>query len=60
MTFREKYKNLQNLHYVIEMISKSVYDTMHLEGQGVSKTETQEIVERVMREPEPKLSLKAN
>ena len=60
MTFREKYKNLQNLHYVIEMITKSMYDTMHLEGQGVSKTETREIVERVMREPEPKLSLKAN
>ena len=60
MTFREKYKKLQNLHYVIDMITKSVYDTMHLEGQGLTKAETKKIVEQVMNEPASKLSLKAN
>jgi hypothetical protein len=60
MTFKEKYTKFQNLNYVVEMITKSVYDTMHLEGQGLPKTEIKEIVKKVMAEPEPKLRIQAN
>lgn len=38
------------------MITKAVYDTMHLEGQGLSKKAVREIVEKVMKEPEPVLN----
>lgn len=41
MTFKEKYKKLQNPNYVIVIIMKSAYGTMHLEGQGMTKAETQ-------------------
>lgn len=57
MTFKEKYNKLKNLNYVIEMITKSVYDTMHLEGQGLPKAEVEKLVKKVMEEPEPGLML---
>ncbi len=55
MTFKEKYKKFQNLNYVVNMITKSVYDTMHLEGQGLPEAEIKELVKKVMAEPEPTL-----
>jgi hypothetical protein len=59
MTFKEKYTKLQDTEHVIEMITRSVYDTMCLEGQGLPMSEILEIVKKVMEEPEPKL-LKAS
>lgn len=50
MTFRQKYKSLQDKNFVIEMITKAVYDTMHLEGQGLPKNEVYQIVMDVLKE----------
>ncbi len=44
MTFRQKYLQLQNTDFVINMITKSVYDTMHLENQGLSKAKIKKMV----------------
>ena len=57
MTFKEKYKVFQNVDFVIDMITKSVYDTMHLEGQGLPKNQINDLVRDVMKEPEPKLKV---
>lgn len=37
MTLREKYPSLSNADFVKKMIVKSVYNTMQMEGQPVSK-----------------------
>lgn len=54
MTFIEKYKVLQDKTFLINMITESVYDTMHLEGQGVSKEKIKEFVEQSLATPKSK------
>ena len=46
MTFIEKYKALQDRKYLIEMITKSVYDTMSLEDQKLSMAKIKELVKQ--------------
>ncbi len=48
MTFLEKYKVLQDKRYLKEMISKSVYDTMQLEGQGLPIEKINRLVEEAL------------
>jgi hypothetical protein len=48
MTFLEKYNILQDKNYLKEMISKSVYDTMQLEGQGLPMDKINRMVEEAL------------
>ena len=48
MTFLEKYKVLQDKNYLKEMISRSVYDTMQLEGQGLPLEKIKKMVEEAL------------
>jgi hypothetical protein len=48
MTFLEKYKVLQDKNYLKEMISRSVYDTMQLEGQGLPFEKIKKMVEEAL------------
>jgi hypothetical protein len=51
MTFIEKYKILQDRNYLVNMISRSVYDTMHLEGQGLPLDKIKKLVEHSLPKP---------
>ena len=44
MTFYEKYKQLQNEAFLEELLTDTVYSTMCLENQEVSKPKVNEIV----------------
>ena len=50
MTLREKYKVLSNEIFVKKMIVTSVYGTMQMEGQGVSKNKIERLYEQVKKE----------
>lgn len=54
MSFIEKYKVLQDRNYLVNMITESVYDTMHLEGQGLPKEKIKEFVEQSFEKPQSK------
>jgi len=51
MSFIEKYKSLQDKSFLVNMITESVYDTMHLEGQGLPKAKIKELVEQSFEKP---------
>jgi hypothetical protein len=51
MTIMEKYKVLQDRNYLVNMITKSVYDTMQLEGQGLPLDRIKKLVERSLAVP---------
>lgn len=48
MTFMEKYKALQDKNYLKDMIARSVYDTMQLEGQGLPLDKIKKMVEEAL------------
>ena len=50
MTIREKYKQLRNQSFVRKMITDSVYATMKLEGQGISKNRLLQLYNIVIKE----------
>lgn len=50
MTFYEKYKQLQNEAFLTELLTDTVYSTMCLENQEVSKLKVNEIVLSTIRE----------
>jgi rRNA-processing protein FCF1 len=54
MTFIEKYKVLQDKNFLTDMITESVYDTMHLEGQGLPKEKIKEFVVESLEKLESK------
>lgn len=56
MTFIQKYKVLQDRNFLVTMITNSVYDTMHLEGQGLPKEKIKKLVEKSLEEPKSKAS----
>ena len=56
MTFIQKYKVLQDKSFIINMITDSVYATMHLEGQGLPKKKVKELVERSFEQSASKKS----
>lgn len=50
MTLREKYKQLRNQSFVKKMITDSVYATMKLEGQSISKNRLLQLYNIVIKE----------
>ena len=50
MTIREKYKQLRNQSFVKKMIIDSVYATMKLEGQGITKNKLLQLYNMVIKE----------
>jgi len=50
MTIRKKYKQLRNQSFVRKMITDSVYATMKLEGQGISKNKLLQLYNIVIKE----------
>ncbi len=50
MKLREKYKTLNDADFVKKMIVSSVYGTMQLEGQSVSKKKIESLYEQVKSE----------
>ena len=54
MTLRQKYKQLNNPISVKEMVVTSVYHTMQIEGQTVSKAKVESLYNQVQRENKAK------
>ncbi|MEN9549960.1 MAG: hypothetical protein RIR12_2551 [Bacteroidota bacterium] len=54
MTFYEKYKQLQNEAFLTKLLTDTVYSTMCLENQEVSKPKVKEIVIAVLKEQQSK------
>ncbi len=50
MTLRQRYKSLNNPHSVKEMVVTSVYNTMQMEGQPVSKERVESLYNQVEKE----------
>ncbi len=50
MTLRQKYPSLSNSAFVKGMVVKTVYNTMQLEGQAVSKNRVKKLYARVKKE----------
>ena len=50
MTLREKYRSLNDAGFVKKMVVSSVYGTMQLEGQPVSKKKIESLYEQVRGE----------
>jgi len=50
MTLRQRYKSLNNPHSVKEMVVTSVYNTMQMEGQPVSKERVEKLYNQVKKE----------
>ena len=55
MTLREKFKSLNDKNFVKEMMITSVYGTMQLEGQPVSREKIERLYEQVERERQERL-----
>jgi hypothetical protein len=47
MRIRDKYPKLKNSAFFTKMVEESVFATMHLENQGVSKERIREIIKKV-------------
>jgi hypothetical protein len=54
MTFYEKYKQLQNEAFLTKLLTDTVYSTMCLENQEVSKPKVNEIVLSALKEQQLK------
>lgn len=54
MTFYEKYKQLQNEAFLTKLLTDTVYATMCLENQEVSKPKVNEIVLSTLKEQQLK------
>ena len=54
MTFYEKYKQLQNEAFLTKILTDTVYSTMCLENQEVSKPKVNEIVLSALKEQQLK------
>ncbi len=54
MTIRQKYQQLGNPLFVKEMLLKSVYNTMHLEGQTVPAEKLEKLYAQVRKEQKTK------
>ena len=54
MTFYEKYKQLQNEAFLTKLLTDTVYSTMCLEDQEVSKPKVNEIVLSALKEQQLK------
>ncbi len=54
MTFYEKYPQLQEKKFLTEMLIETVFSTMSLEDQQVSKNKVEEIVTSLLFEKELK------
>lgn len=54
MTFYEKYPQLLEKRYLTELLTETVFSTMSLEGQQVSKAKVQEIVLALLYEQDLK------
>jgi hypothetical protein len=54
MTLRQRYKSLNNPQSVKKMIVTSVFNTMQMEGQPVSKATVETLYNQVKREQESK------
>ena len=54
MTFYEKYKQLQNEAFLAKLLTDTVYSTMCLENQEVSKPRVNEIVLSALKEEKSK------
>ena len=52
MTLRQRYKSLNNPYSVKEMVVTSVYNTMQMEGQPVSKERVENLYNQVKKERE--------
>lgn len=50
MTFYEKYPQLKETAFLTEMLTETVFTTMSLEGQQVSKEKVQKIVLSLLSE----------
>jgi hypothetical protein len=55
MTLRQKYKSLNNPVSVKEMVVTSVYNTMQMEGQPVSKERVENLYNQVEQERQEKI-----
>lgn len=54
MTLRQKYNQLHSAAFVKKMVVTSVYHTMQLEGQTVSKEKVEKLYQQVKKEVELK------
>jgi hypothetical protein len=54
MTLRERYKSLNNPTSVKAMVVASVYNTMQMEGQAVSKEKIESLYNQVKKERQQK------
>ena len=54
MKFYHKYPQLKEKNFLVQMLSKSVFATMHLENQEVPLPKIQEIVLTMLKEQELK------
>ena len=54
MTFYEKYKQLQNEAFLTKLLTDTIYSTMCLENQEVSKPKVNEIVLSALKEQQLK------
>ena len=54
MTFYEKYKQLQNKAFLTKLLTDTVYSTMCIENQEVSKPKVTEIVLNALKEQQLK------
>lgn len=50
MTIRQKYASLSNQHFLKQMVVTSVYNSMQLEGQTVSKEKLVKLYIQVQKE----------
>ncbi|AMR31962.1 hypothetical protein A0256_11275 [Mucilaginibacter sp. PAMC 26640] len=54
MKFYDKYPQLKEKHFLMELLTDSVFSTMALEDQEVEKTRVKEIVVALLDEAESK------
>ena len=54
MTLRQRYKSLNNPASVKDMVVTSVYNTMQMEGQPVSKERVENLYNQVKKERQEK------
>jgi hypothetical protein len=55
MTFYEKYPQLKEKAFLVQILTETVFSTMSLENQQVAKPTVQQIVLSILKEQELKL-----
>lgn len=60
MTFYEKYPQLQEMEFLKELLTETVFSTMSLENQQVPKLKVEEIISSLLTEDLEQSQLAAN